>query len=78
MAGYPGLGSGGGGGGGGRKKKNGRKNGATAAAASPSSSSGGSGYCPGGSLQGCIGFCPSDPQEEFSNCVADCGDNCPT
>jgi len=80
VAGYPGLGSGGGGGGGGgRKKKNGKKNGATAAAASPSSSSGGGGYCPGGSLQGCIGFCPSDDNgEEFSKCVADCGKQCPT
>jgi len=76
VAGYPGLGSGGGGGGG-RKKKN--RPGATAAAASPSSSSGGGGYCPGGSLQGCIGFCPSDDNgEEFSKCVADCGNQCQT
>jgi len=86
VAGYPFPNGGGGGGGGGRKNK--KRPGATASAAaaspaaaspSPTSSSGGSGYCPGGSLQGCIGFCPSDDNgEEFSSCVADCGNQCPT
>jgi len=75
VAGYP-YPNGKGGGGGGRKNK--KAPGATAPAASPSSSSGGSGYCPGGSLQGCIGFCPSDPESEFTNCVTDCGNQCPT
>merc|ERR1711935_987784 len=80
VAGYP-FPNGGGGGGGGRKNK--KRPGATASAPaaspSPTSSSGGSGYCPGGSLQGCIGFCPSDDNgEEFSSCVADCGNQCPT
>ena len=41
-------------------------------------SGGNGGYCPGGSLQECIRFCPSDESgAEFSSCVSDCGTSCP-
>ena len=31
----------------------------------------------GGSLQACIGFCPSDNDgSEYGKCVEDCGNNC--
>ena len=35
-------------------------------------------YCAGGSLQECINFCPSDPPDQFSSCVTDCGYQCPS
>lgn len=42
-----------------------------------SQNNGGGSYCPGGSLQACIGFCPSDNDgSEYGKCVEDCGNNC--
>ena len=82
VAGYPGLGGGnggrkggaGGGDGGGKRKSQ-----PPASSSSASTTSGGGGYCPGGSLQDCIRFCPSDDDgQEFSSCVTDCGNQCPT
>lgn len=40
-------------------------------------SSNGDSYCPGGTLQACIGFCPSDSDgSEYGKCANDCGKNC--
>jgi len=84
VAGYPGLGGGNGGrkggaGGGGRNGGGKRKSQPPASSSSASTTSGGGGYCPGGSLQDCIRFCPSDDDgQEFSSCVTDCGNQCPT
>ena len=80
-AGFPGLGGGnggrkggaGGGDGGGKRKSQ-----PPASSSSASTTSSGGGYCPGGSLQDCIRFCPRDDDgEEFSSCVTDCGNQCP-
>merc|ERR1712226_1434527 len=39
--------------------------------------SNGDSYCPGGSLEACIGFCPSDSDgSEYGKCANDCGKNC--
>jgi len=32
--------------------------------------------CPGGSLQACIGLCPSDPATAYQDCVKDCASRC--
>ena len=40
-------------------------------------SSNGDSYCPGGTLEACIGFCPSDSDgSEYGKCANDCGKNC--
>ena len=42
-----------------------------------SQNNGGGSYCPGGSLEACIGFCPSDSDgSEYGKCANDCGKNC--
>merc|ERR1739844_88922 len=61
--------------GGGNKNRNGNGNGNQKR---PSSSSASESYCPGGALQECIRFCPSDESgTEFSSCVTNCGNQCP-
>ena len=55
---------------GGNRKSGGQRN---------QQNNGGSGgsYCPGGSIEACIGFCPSDDDgSEYGQCVSDCGKNC--
>jgi len=64
---------------GGRRKNNG----GNGSQGSPRSSGGGQSannggtYCRGGSIEACIGFCPSDDDgSEYGKCVTDCGNTC--